>query len=33
LVGVVAAAGLLIGLVPAWQSYRHSLADGMMVRI
>jgi putative ABC transport system permease protein len=33
LVGVVAAAGLLIGLIPAWQSYRHSLADGMMVRI
>jgi putative ABC transport system permease protein len=33
LVGVVAAAGLLIGLLPAWRSYRHSLADGMIVRI
>ena len=32
LVGVVAAAGLLIGLIPAWRSYRYSLADGMVVR-
>ncbi|HLZ97049.1 MAG TPA: FtsX-like permease family protein [Steroidobacteraceae bacterium] len=32
LVGVVAAAGLLIGLLPAWRSYRRSLADGMIVR-
>jgi putative ABC transport system permease protein len=33
LVSVVGAAGLLIGLLPAWRSYRHSLADGMIVRI
>jgi putative ABC transport system permease protein len=32
LAGVVAAAGLLIGLIPAWRSYRYSLADGMIVR-
>ncbi|MEO8005769.1 MAG: ABC transporter permease [Betaproteobacteria bacterium] len=33
LLGVVLAAGLLIGLIPAWRSYRLSLADGMIVRI
>lgn len=33
LLGVVLAAGLLIGVVPAWRSYRLSLADGMMVRL
>jgi putative ABC transport system permease protein len=33
LLGVVLAAGLLIGLIPAWRSYRLSLADGMTVRI
>ena len=32
LVGLVAAAGVLIGLIPAWRSYRYSLADGMIVR-
>ncbi len=32
LVALVAAAGLLIGLIPAWRSYRYSLADGMIVR-
>jgi len=32
LVVLVAAAGLLIGLIPAWRSYRYSLADGMIVR-
>lgn len=33
LVGIIATAGLLIGLIPAWRSYRLSLADGMIVRI
>lgn len=33
LLGVVVTAGLLIGLIPAWRSYRMSLADGMIVRI
>jgi putative ABC transport system permease protein len=33
LLGVVLAAGLLIGVIPAWRSYRLSLADGMMVRL
>jgi putative ABC transport system permease protein len=32
LIGLVAVAGLLIGLIPAWRSYRYSLADGMIVR-
>ena len=32
LIGLVAAAGLLMGLIPAWRSYRYSLADGMIVR-
>ena len=30
---VVAVAGVLIGLIPAWRIYRYSLADGMTVRI
>jgi len=30
---VVAAAGVLIGLVPAYRIYRYSLADGMTIRI
>jgi putative ABC transport system permease protein len=32
LMGIVALAGLLIGLVPAWRVYRLSLADGMTIR-
>lgn len=32
LIGFVAGAGFLIGLIPAWRSYRYSLADGMIVR-
>jgi putative ABC transport system permease protein len=32
LIALVAAAGLLIGLIPAWRSYRYSLADGLIVR-
>ncbi len=32
LAGVVIA-GALIGVVPAWRAYRHSLADGLTVRI
>jgi len=30
---VVAVAGVLIGLIPAYRIYRHSLADGMTIRI
>ena len=30
---LVAAAGVAVGLVPAWRSYRYSLADGMTIRI
>jgi len=33
LMGLVALAGGLIGLVPAWRIYRYSLADGMSIRI
>ena len=33
LIVVVAAAGLLIGLIPAYRIYRYSLADGMTLRI
>ena len=33
LVCTVAAAGLLAGLVPAYRSYRYSVADGMTVRL
>jgi putative ABC transport system permease protein len=30
---VVAVAGVLIGLIPAYRIYRYSLADGMTIRI
>jgi hypothetical protein len=30
---MVAAAGVLIGLIPAYRIYRYSLADGMTARI
>lgn len=33
LIALVAGAGGLIGLIPAWRTYRLSLADGMTVRI
>ena len=33
LMTVVAAAGVLIGLIPAYRIYRYSLADGMTIRI
>jgi putative ABC transport system permease protein len=33
LLGIIVAAGLLIGAVPAWRAYRYSLADGMSIRI
>lgn len=33
LLGGVAVAGLLLGLIPAYRAYRHSLADGMTIRI
>lgn len=33
LMAVVAAAGVLIGLIPAYRIYRYSLADGMTIRI
>lgn len=33
LMAMVALAGILIGLVPAWRIYRYSLADGMSIRI
>lgn len=33
LMAMVALAGVLIGLVPAWRIYRYSLADGMSIRI
>jgi putative ABC transport system permease protein len=33
LLGGVVASGALIGLVPAWRAYRHSLADGLTVRV
>ena len=33
LMALVALAGVLIGLVPAWRIYRYSLADGMSIRI
>ncbi len=33
LMAMVALAGVLIGLVPAWRIYRYSLADGMNIRI
>jgi putative ABC transport system permease protein len=33
LIVLVATAGLLIGLIPAYRIYRYSLADGMTLRI
>jgi putative ABC transport system permease protein len=33
LVALVAAAGALIGLIPAYRIYRYSLADGMTIRV
>jgi putative ABC transport system permease protein len=33
LMGLVGTAGVLIGLIPAYRIYRHSLADGMTIRI
>ena len=30
--GAILLGGLLVGLLPAWRAYRHSLADGMIVR-
>ncbi len=32
-IGVVLAAGILVGLVPAWRAYRSSLADGLSPRL
>lgn len=31
--GIVVAAALLIGLVPAWRAYRNTLADGLSVKV
>jgi putative ABC transport system permease protein len=33
LMGIVCLAGILIGLIPGYQIYRYSLADGMTIRI
>ena len=33
LIGMVCLAGLIIGLIPAYQIYRYSLADGMTIRL
>ena len=33
LIGIVCLAGILIGLIPSYQIYRYSLADGMTIRI
>lgn len=33
LLGTILAAGLLIGLLPAWRTYRQSLADGLSIRL
>ena len=33
LVALVAAAGIVIGLIPAYRIYRYSLADGMTIRV
>ncbi len=33
MLGLVAAAGLLVGLIPGYRAYRYSLADGMSIRI
>ena len=32
-IGIVLAAGVLVGLVPAWRAYRSSLADGLSPRL
>lgn len=32
LLGAIVAAGLLIGLIPAWRAYRYTLSDGLIVR-
>ncbi|MHC4352266.1 MAG: ABC transporter permease [Planctomycetota bacterium] len=33
IIGIVCVAGVLIGFVPGYRSYRYSLADGLMVKI
>ena len=33
LMGIVCVAGILIGVIPGIRIYRHSLADGMTVRV
>ena len=33
LMALVAVAGVLIGLIPAYRIYRYSLADGMTIRV
>ena len=33
LIMLIVASGVLIGLIPAYRIYRHSLADGMTIRI
>jgi putative ABC transport system permease protein len=30
---VILLAGILMGLLPAYRSYRHSLADGLTVKV
>ena len=32
-IAIVLAAGVLVGLVPAWRAYRSSLADGLSPRL
>ncbi len=32
LLGAIFAAGLLIGLIPAWRAYRYTVSDGLIVR-
>ncbi len=32
LLGIVLAAGVLVGMIPAWLAYRRALADGMSIR-
>jgi putative ABC transport system permease protein len=33
LMGIVGAAGFLIGIIPGYRVYRYSLADGMTIRL
>ena len=33
LIAVVGLAGILIGIIPGYQIYRYSLADGMTIRL